>query len=290
MLIANPVSGGGARSKIQTAVRFFRESGAEVDLYLTKKSGDARHAASVAAAQGYDRLVVAGGDGTLNEVINGVVMLDLPVAFLPIGTANVFALETGIPSGLKQACQLAIHGRPQRVNLGRVDGKIFLLMASAGWDAEAVARLRPGLKRWLGRGAYVVAALDALLAGPLRPKPVFFSSGETAVGYGIVASNCRYYGGRYVINPLASIFKDTLQVCVFRQSGRLALLRIVINLALKRALRPPAVSFHITKSLQILGDDVSVQLDGDVYGPLPVTVDALPSAANIILPESTVEK
>ncbi|MBW2452412.1 MAG: diacylglycerol kinase family lipid kinase [Deltaproteobacteria bacterium] len=285
MLIANPISGGGARAKIQEAARMLRESCAEVDLYVTQGSGDARHAASEAAAHGYDRLVVAGGDGTLNEVMNGIVPTDLPVAFLPMGTVNVFALETGIPFGLNQACQLAIHGRPRRVHLGKIDGQIFLLMASAGWDAEAVARLRPDLKRWIGRGAYVFAAFEALLAGPMPPIQVIFSSGETVSGYGVVASNCRYYGGRYVVTPSASIFDDTLQVCVFRQPGRLAWLRIALNLALKRALRPPAVSFHRAKSLHVIGDDVSVQVDGDVSGALPVTIDALPNAASIILPE-----
>lgn len=109
-LIANPVSGGDARVRIQAALAALRNQGAEVDLYLTTARGDARKAAGQAHSEGYDRIVAAGGDGTLNEVVNGVVCRDLPIAFLPLGTVNVFALEAGIPLQLEEACVLAAHG------------------------------------------------------------------------------------------------------------------------------------------------------------------------------------
>ena len=90
-LIANPVSGGDARSRIQLARKTLQSLGAEVELSLTTARGDARRAASQAVSAGYDRIVAAGGDGTLNEVVNGVASPELPIAFLPLGTVNVFA-------------------------------------------------------------------------------------------------------------------------------------------------------------------------------------------------------
>ena len=146
-LIANPISGGDARPRIQAAMDFLQGYGAEVDLYLTGARGDARKAAAQALSEGYDRVVAAGGDGTLNEVVNGVASPDLPIAFLPFGTVNVFAIEAGISTHLEEACALAVQGTPHPITLGRINGELFLLMASAGWDAEAVAHVRPGLKR-----------------------------------------------------------------------------------------------------------------------------------------------
>src|SRR5512139_2682218 len=102
LLIANPVSGGDARPRIARAAAWLQAGGASVEVCLTGQRGDARRFA--AAALGHcDRVVVAGGDGTLNEVVNAVHGSPLPVAFLPLGTVNVFALETGIPLDLQAA-------------------------------------------------------------------------------------------------------------------------------------------------------------------------------------------
>jgi diacylglycerol kinase family enzyme len=129
----------------------------------------------------------------LNEVANGLCGADLPVAFLPLGTVNVFALETGIPLEFDRACQLAIEGQPQRISLGRINGESFLLMASAGWDAEAVARLRPAVKRRIGRMAYGVSAAEALLASAPLPVKITLADGSRHDGFGVVVSNARHY-------------------------------------------------------------------------------------------------
>ncbi len=159
-LIANPVSGGDARARIQKVLATLKSQGGDVDLFLTGARGDARKVAAVALSEGYDRIVAAGGDGTLNEVVNGVASPELPIAFLPLGTVNVFALEAGIPVQLEEACALAVHGSARPITLGKIGDDLFLLMVSVGWDAEAVAHVRPGLKRLVGRLAYALSALE----------------------------------------------------------------------------------------------------------------------------------
>jgi diacylglycerol kinase (ATP) len=283
-LIANPVSGGDARPHIQTALNALRQQGAEVDLYLTGARGDARQAAEQALAQGYDRIVVAGGDGTLNEVVNGVASADLPIAFLPLGTVNVFALEAGIPMRLQAACALALQGSPRRITLGKLNGELFLLMVSAGWDAEAVAHVRPGLKRFIGRLAYAVSALEVLLLRPAAPLELVLPDGSCRAGFGVVVSNCRYYGGRYVVTPQASMFREDLEVCLLRQGSRLAMLKFAVALLLKRPLRAPHVEFFTLSRAELRGMKVSVQVDGDAWGELPVRIEAVPRAVTMILP------
>lgn len=283
-LIANPVSGGDARHRIELARNALERCGSEVDLYLTLARGDARKAAAQALNEGYDRVVVAGGDGTLNEVVNGLASPALPIAFLPFGTVNVFALEAGIPDDLEAACTLAVTGSARPITLGRIDDELFLLMVSCGWDAEAVAQVNTGLKKRIGRLAYAVSAMQVLCKKAPEPLTLVTADGRQHCGFGVVVSNCRYYGGRYVVTPAASMFHDLLEVCLLRQGGRLGMLKIALHLVLKRPLREPFVEFFTCSSLQLQGDLVAVQVDGDAGKSLPVKIEAVPRAVSMILP------
>jgi YegS/Rv2252/BmrU family lipid kinase len=285
-LIANPVSGGNARARIDRASAWFRANGTSVEVRLTKARGDARRFATQALGSGCDRVVVAGGDGTLNEVANGLCGSALPVALLPMGTVNVFALETGIPFDLEPACRLAVAGVAQRISLGTINGEGFLLMTSAGWDADAVARLRPAVKRRLGRLAYGVAALEALWAKAPAPIEVVFPDGSRHTGFGVVASNARSYGGRYVITPDASLMTAQLEVCLFKRGGRFAMLDYALRLGLRLPLRPPTVEFYRVEQLAITGTGVPVQVDGDAWGTLPIKLACHPNALAVVLPSS----
>lgn len=283
-LIANPVSGGDARPRIQAAQAALRRQGADVDLFLTGARGDARKAAEQALAQEYDRVVVAGGDGTLNEVVNGIASPVLPIAFLPFGTVNVFALEAGIPMQLDAACTLAVQGTPRQISLGMINDELFLLMISAGWDAEAVANVRPKLKKLVGRMAYVVSALEVLLLRPPGPLELILPDGRCHAGFGIVVSNCHYYGGRYVVTPSASMFSEDLEVCLLREGSRLAMLKFAATLLLRRPLLSPFVEFFTLSGAELRGNRISVQFDGDAWGRLPARFEVVPRAVTMILP------
>jgi YegS/Rv2252/BmrU family lipid kinase len=283
-LIGNPVSGGDARPRIQAALGTLRDLGCEVDLCMTAARGDARQAASLAVSEGYDRVVAAGGDGTLNEVVNGVASPDLPIGFLPLGTVNVFALEAGIPLQIEKACAVAVQGAPRAITLGKINGELFLLMASAGWDAAAVAHVRPGLKKLLGRMAYAVSAVETLLFRPPSALHLQLPDGRCLKGFGVVVSNCRFYGGRYVVTPAASMFKNDLEVCLLCQGSRAALLRFALSLALKRPLHAPLAEFLTVDELSLKGDGVPIQVDGDDFGSLPVLIKVVPRAVTMVLP------
>lgn len=285
-LIANPTSGGDSRPRLQVAERSLKELGADVELYMTTARGDARQAARQARDEGFDRIIAAGGDGTLNEVVNGVAAAGLPVAFLPLGTVNVFALEAGIPLDIKAACRTAVLGKPKNITLGRINGEFFLLMASAGWDADAVAMVRTGLKRRAGRFAYAISALEALVALPPKRMTLTFPDGTERFAYGVVISNCRSYGGHYSVSANASMFSRQLDACLLCQDGRAARLKFALSLALKRQLKGPLVDFVPLNKVRLEGNDVAIQVDGDDWGHLPVTVEAVPEAITIVLPSA----
>ena len=282
-LIANPISGGDARPRLARAAAWLRNHGADVAVRVTEQRGDARRLAAAATGR-CDRVVVAGGDGTFNEVANGLRGTPLPVAFVPLGTVNVFALEAGIPLHLEDACRLALEGRARPISLGCIGTEVFLLMASAGWDADAVARLRPALKRRLGRLAYLVSAVEALLDHRPAPVTITLPDGSRLCGFGVVVSNARCYGGRYVITPQASLCAERLELGLLRRGGRLVLLGTALRLVLHRPLPPAVMAYFSVDWVEIAGAGVPVQVDGDPRGTLPVRLACLPRALAVVLP------
>ena len=152
LLVENPVAGGG-RSRLKEAVALFRAHGIRVDVITTAGRGDARRTARDCPA-GTDAIIVAGGDGTINEVVNGLLERPdgpVPLGLLPFGTANVLAGELGIPCRPLPAAQALLSAEPCDIHLGEVNGVAFLVMAGIGLDGRIVARLAPSLKRKLGR-------------------------------------------------------------------------------------------------------------------------------------------
>jgi YegS/Rv2252/BmrU family lipid kinase len=283
LLIGNPVSGGDARPQIARAVAWLRAEGASVEVVLTEKSGDARRFAVLARDQGYDRIVAAGGDGTLNEVVNGLAPSSVPVAFLPLGTTNVFALEAGIPCKIEAACRLALAGTPCPICLGLADSERFLLMVSAGFDAAAVHRVDLALKRRAGKLAYLASALAILFDGPLPTFEVTGDDGLTRAACQVVAGNGRYYGGRFSLTPAASFFAERLDVCLIVPMSRPRF--VLTALALLAGLTPPGAVRFATGHLRLRGDGISLQIDGDDRGTLPRNLSVACGEVLVVLSE-----
>jgi diacylglycerol kinase family enzyme len=165
-----------------------------------------------------------------------------------------------------------------------MNGESFLLMVSAGWDAAAVARLRPAVKRRLGRLAYGLSAMEALWAKAPAPLQVTLADGSRHDGFGVIISNARHYGGRFIVNPKASIDAPHLELCLLKNGGRLAMLGYALRLGLHVPLRPPSVVFFSINAVAITGSGVPVQVDGDAWGALPVKVVSQSDALSVVLP------
>jgi len=283
-LIANPVAGQGALSLISQAERHLQDAGAEVQLFLTAGRGDAQNFAAQAASGGFDRIVVAGGDGTVNEVVNGMGGDSPPLAILPLGTTNVLALEIGLPRSFSAVCALAVQGTPRLIHLGLAGERRFVLMAGIGFDAAVVRGVNLGLKRLLGKGAYGVSALGAWLWPQNRQFELVEERGQSHWGYGAIVSNARCYGGRFTMTPQASLLADCLEVCLILRPGRLALLRAGLALLSGRTMPLPWARYFQTRRLEVRGEGVPVQLDGDDAGFLPLVLSMNPFPIRLILP------
>lgn len=283
-LIANPAAGSAARDRIARAVMLLEQGGAVVDVTLTGGRGDAVRAARDARHQEYDRIVAAGGDGTLNEVINGLAPSDIPLAFIPLGTTNVFALETQIPFNLEQACALALGGTPHRICLGQADGHRFLLMAGIGFDAEVVRGVSLRLKRRVGKLAYVISGVISLCRYRPQLLEVVTEAGVRRQAYGVIISNGRLYGGRFVVSPSASLYKKTLSVCLLLRKTRLGLLGTVAKIAAGRPLLIDEAVQLQARKVVVAGASVPVQVDGDYVGDLPQVFHSTFGEIQMVLP------
>lgn len=283
-LIANPVAGGDALARIRQAQECLAARGDRVELRLTGARGDAARFACEAKSGEIDLLVAAGGDGTLNEVINGLAPSAIPLAFIPLGTTNVFALEAGIPFDIPGACRVALEGAPTPVSLGLAGDTRFLLMAGAGFDAEVVRRVDLRLKRRLGKLAYVVSALRVFFGPPFPGIEVECADGIRLTGYTVVIGNGRLYGGRFSLTPGASLTDDVFEACLLQKAGRWSLLHALLRMVLHLPLEPAGACLFKARELTVRGPGVAVQIDGDDHGELPMSFRVVPGELVLVMP------
>lgn len=290
-LIANPTAGRGGRGTIRQVREYLRQRGTIVDLFETRKRGDALQAARKAGEGGVDMVVAAGGDGTISEVINGLAGSAIPLGVIPLGTVNVFALETGIPMDPLRACDVILNGAHKKVNLGKVNNHYFLLMAGIGFDAYVVYGLDLRLKRLSGRLSYILTALGRGLSYKSSPLEIELDSGRKVSGYGAIVGNMKYYGGAMSVTPFADLERDDLDVCIFKSKGFGNIMRYAWGVMRKRHLTYPDVEYHTVKSLKIKSKGKTyIQADGDVVGQLPAEFSIAKEGITVVLPEMISDK
>ncbi len=289
-VICNPAAGRGGRRKLEAATRHLESGGVRIVHRETSRRGDAETLARAAAGQRPDAVVVAGGDGTINEVVNGLAYSGVPLGILPLGTANVFALELGLPRDPLGAAEAVLRGRPRTVDLGKAGERYFLVMAGVGFDAQVIYHLDLGLKAMLGKLAYVATGFRVLLAPPRRSFEVRVGS-ETIVGYGAIIGRGRYYGGSFQATPLARLDRPELDVCVFTRAGTRSVLRYVLGIASGRHLAYPDVVYRKADRLALCSNvPLRVQADGDLVGTLPLDFSVAERALTVLVPDGGNER
>ena len=268
-VIHNPVSGVRRRRRYRAVLAALVERGCTVVVRDTERRGDAE--AFARAARDCDVVVVAGGDGTLNEAANGLPP-GLPLGVIPLGTANVVAAELRLPRSPRALAAIIATAAPRAVLPGVVNGTKFLLMVGVGFDARVVAAVTPVRKRWLGKAAYVLAAMMAL-ARPRLPQYRIVADGIPFAAASVIVTRAKCYGGAFVLAPAAGLDRTGLQICVLEQGSRAALLAVAWALATGTAARSSAIRFVSAQRVRVAGPPGDpVQTDGDHFGSLPVQI------------------
>lgn len=288
LIIHNPIAGQRRRRRYAGFLAALRRQGVEIEDQPTARRGDAeRLAASLEPAPGMI-VAAAGGDGTINEVINGLLVnpaaRDLPLAILPLGTANVLAAEIGLRCDAESVAHYICNGQAQPITLGRVNGRYFVMMAGVGFDAQVVADVDLQLKRRLGKLAYVLKSLRLLGRYPF-PRYDLLCDGRRIPAASAVIANGRFYGGHLLMAPGASLQRPDLQVVVFTRSGRLQVLRYAAALLLGLLPRLNDVEILSAGDIHIDGPKGEpLQADGDLVARLPARIEAVPQALRLWMP------
>ncbi|MBI4184183.1 MAG: diacylglycerol kinase family lipid kinase [Proteobacteria bacterium] len=286
LVIHNPTAGWRRRRRLARTVDELVRLGCLVTLRRTAAPGDAERFARDGAASGeFDAVVAAGGDGTVNEVINGLAGRALPLGLVPIGTANVLATEIGLGRRPKALAAVIARAGPRAVHVGRADGRRFAIMLGAGFDARTVGRVRPWLKRLAGKGAYVAAGLGQLLAGA-GPRLRVTADGRTHEAAWAVVCKGAHYAGGFVLAPGADLSEPGFRLCLFRRGGRADLALALVAIALGRHAWLAGISLIPCRKVRIEGPpDVPTQTDGEIAGRLPVAVEVAPEPLWLLAPE-----
>jgi diacylglycerol kinase family enzyme len=239
--------------------------------------------------KGADLIVAAGGDGTINEVANGIVHDDVPLAVLPAGTANVLAMELKLGTHMKRAAEMLETLEPQRISVGRLQNeqeeRYFVLMAGAGLDALIVYSIDAKLKAKIGKAAYWIGGLGHL-GKPLPEFDVGVNGRALRCSFAL-ASRVRNYGGDLYIARGASLFSDHFELILFEGAHSLPYMKYLVGVLTNRLPSMSGVSVLRTQSvhLECAADPrIYIQVDGEFAGRLPATLEIVPRALTLLVP------
>jgi diacylglycerol kinase (ATP) len=279
-IIINPAARGakGRLRKLESLAR-------DAVIKTTSGPGDAEAQAERAVDQGYGTIVAAGGDGTINEVVNGIGLAPVALGILPMGTVNVFAMELGIPFNLEAAWKV-IRGRKIRpLDLASANGHLFVQMAGVGLDAQIVQRNKRDIKAVLGPLSYLLTATQVAAEKP--PKLRVSSEGQPTVeGSFVLVGNGRFYGGPFALFNEADPQDGLLDICVFKHMNYLHLMRYFRGALFGSLSRFTDVHYFKARKLLVKADrEVPLEADGELAGRAPVEFSVRRRKLRVIVPE-----
>lgn len=284
LIMANPTSGGYNAEFLDDVRRRLEDLGCKTEIRLTRHAGEIGELCSDPDLC-VRTLVIAGGDGSINEALTG--LQDHPdppqLAVIPFGTANVLALELGLPRNPRAIAELIFQGKTRPLHFGLANGRPFVLMASTGFDAEVVHAVPLTLKRRFGKLAYVITALKTGLRRKSAELKIELD-GACLAGKFAVASNARHYGGPFVICP-GGATDPGLHMLVLERDDPWSSFCYGIALLLGRIHKARGASVTPFQRARISAKDhVAAQVDGDPFGATPLEIRQTDKTVPILVP------
>ncbi len=290
LIIYNPAAGQSAakQQSLERAGERWRSLGWKVEIGLTDYAGHATLLAREAAIAGYDLVVAAGGDGTVNEVVNGLVGTETALAVFPLGTVNIWAREMGLPMDVERSAELFVTAQRRQLDVGQAGDRYFLLMAGVGFDGAVTAQVNRQEKRQLGAIAYVKQA--AQLAWNYRGRRLHLRiDGKRVRGriLMVVIGNSQLYGGVVKFTARAVVDDGLLDVCVIRGQTMLDAPMRLGSVLGRRYDRDPKVTYHQAREVSFLSKQgLPVQIDGDYLGMTPMRFAIVPACLWALVPQA----
>ncbi len=294
IIIANPTAGSYAQQahRIRDTVAFLHTHGWQAELKLTHAAGDARRLAREAVQQSIDVVVVVGGDGTINEVIQELAGSETALGVLPSGTVNVWAREVGIPLDNEKARNILINGQTRRIDLGKINERYFLLMVGIGIDGEVAHMVEKRPAKRFGVLGYLLIGTWLGLGYPAYRVTLQMDGREIkANALQIVIGNTQLYAGAVKYTSQAKCDDGLLDVCIVRKRSVLGRIMVFISFMLHDKRRYQWVSYDTGTLITIhTRHPVAIQIDGDAMGytyqgdPL-TTISVAPATLKVVVPQ-----
>lgn len=281
--------------------KYFERHHLILDIVKTEYSGHAEKIARDASSQDYDCIIGAGGDGTINEVLNGIIGSGKRMGIIPWGTANVFTREMRFPTRLRRICRLIRNGHSLNLDAARCNDRYFLLMCGVGFDAYSLKQIENlNLKKKMGIFAYIFGGFKAFSKYKFPEMTVIIDEKTQESGSFVLVSNTSRYTNYFSITLQAFPIDGLLDVFIYKTRGRIGILSLLLHLV-KAALNfillnNPSlffkrIAFYRAKKIQISSKEkVCTQLDGELASNLPVSIDIIPHTIDCILPNKTIKK
>jgi len=297
VIVYNPTAGRRRERRmveLEQARQILWRNGIRVELRETQGTGTATSIAREEVARGKQMVIVCGGDGTINEVVNGLAGTRVPMGVLPAGTANVLAKELGIPWDIPRAAEMIPRGVLRRIALGKVtqpktgESRYFLSLAGAGPDGVLVYSVNQDLKDRTGQFAYWIEGIRQLTTYGFPHFRVTAGSKHAAAS-AVIVGRTKHYGGPFRITTEADLFGEEFEVVVVTASSRLAYLGLLPLAWLERLRGRSKVRFWKTTKLRCEAIDdprVYVQVDGESFGRLPVKFEIVSDALTLVVPKA----
>lgn len=298
-IIANPMSGtirGALGIHAELSIQELEETaawltnhGLPTELSLTEYAGHAAELAREAVAAGMEMVIAAGGDGTVNSVLQALAGHDTALGVLPLGTVNVWAREMGIPLALPLAAEVLVRGVRRRVDLGRAGSRYFLMMAGIGFDAEVARRVEESKLKRMGLKLLDYLATVGVLSVTHQSARIWIRSGgkrRSLNSLMIIIGNTRLYGGALTFAKKAVADDGWLDFVVIGGGGIAHRVGVLLRALFRRASMGPHVRYAHVRSVRLESNkSVPVQVDGEVIGSLPMTFNVVPNALTVVVPQ-----
>jgi len=262
----------------------------KLDIEFTKYP---KHATklSEAAKDIYDLIIAAGGDGTINEVINGMANSKATLVIIPFGSTNVLASELGVPSDPKMAAELITMGKKIKMDLGYAktskESRYFSMMLSVGPFAQVIKDTTPEFKKRWGRFAYPFRLIKLLFR--YKWHKIYVKHKVESAGYFVIMANIKYYGGEYEIADKANIRDGLLDLVIINRRNPWDIIELIFSIASGKLNKFKRKEYYQTKEADIYSHyNMQIQVDGEVLGMAPVRVEIIPKALNVIVASKNV--
>lgn len=253
---------------------------------MTSAAGDAEAMAERGVEQGFKTIVAAGGDGTVNEVVNGIAESGVELGILPVGTMNVFAAELGIPNKLEAAWGVIEQGRVREIDLPHCNGEYFVQLGGVGLDAQVVKATSLESKKALGPLSYVLSLAQISAQTPPQLQIAVEGAGERE-GRFVLVGNGRFYGGPLVLFKEAQLDDGLLDVVIFKNQSPWDVIRYVQAIVFGNHPELPDVEYFQAPSVQISGPEgIPYEIDGELSGNLPCRFSFAPTKLRVRVPLS----